>query len=208
MGPGETIEEESFRIIRSEMGSHHLDAAAERVVVRVIHATADFEFLQTLRFHPEAVSAGVRALRLGGSVVSDVHMVEVGISRPLLGRLHGKTHCAIADETVKRRAQTEGITRAQAAMRELSGEMNGAIVAIGNAPTALFEVLRLVRRREISPALVVGVPVGFVGAESSKEELIALDWPHIAARGRKGGSSVAVAIVNALLRMAVGDGAF
>lgn len=205
MTPGQTIEDQSFQIIRSEMGTHHFNALAETIVVRVIHATADFEFVQLLQLHPDAVTAGIAALRSGCAIITDVHMVEAGISQHLLQQVGGQTHCVIADEAVRLRAEQEGTTRAVAAMRQLAPQMNGAIIAIGNAPTALLEVLRMVREEGIRPALIVGVPVGFVSAVESKDELMTLDLPYITAQGRKGGSPVAAAIVNALLRAAVTD---
>lgn len=200
--PGQAIENESFRIIREEMGVHSFSKWEEPVVVRVIHATADFEFAQTLWFHPDAVRAGVEAFRAGCSIITDVRMVEVGISRRLLKPLGGKVLCAIADEAVRVRAKRENTTRAVAAMRELAPQMENAIIAIGNAPTALLEVMRLVREDGVRPAVIIGAPVGFVSAVESKDELSRLDLPHITALGRKGGSTVAVAIVNAMLRMA------
>jgi precorrin-8X/cobalt-precorrin-8 methylmutase len=200
---GQAIESESFRIIRAEMGQHVFSPEQEVLVVRVIHATADFDFAHILRFSPGAVEAGVEALRAGHPIVSDVRMIEVGVSGLLLKQVGGTIHCAIGDETVYARAEREGTTRAAAAMRELAPHIDGGIVAIGNAPTALLEVIRLIHEEGIHPALVVGVPVGFVSAVESKDELAGLDIPHITALGRKGGSTVAVAILNALLRLAV-----
>lgn len=207
MKPGQTIENESFRIIREEMGTHSFDARAEAVVVRVIHATADFDFARTLRFHPDAVTSGVAALRTGCLVITDVHMVEAGISQSLLNHFNGQKICQVADGGAAQRADREKTTRSVAAMRQLAPRMDGAVIAIGNAPTALLEVIRLVREEGIRPALIVGVPVGFVSAVESKDELMTLDQPYITAQGRKGGSPVAAATINALLRMAVSDAA-
>jgi precorrin-8X/cobalt-precorrin-8 methylmutase len=202
---GQAIESESFRIIREEMGPHTFSAGQEAVVVRVIHATADFDFAQILRFSPGAVEAGVEALRAGRPIVSDVRMIEVGVSAWLLDQVGGAVHCAIGSEAVYARAEREGTTRAVAAMRELAPQIDGGIVAIGNAPTALLEVIRLTREEGVRPALVVGVPVGFVSAVESKDALSGMDIPHITALGRKGGSTVAVAILNALLRLALAE---
>jgi precorrin-8X/cobalt-precorrin-8 methylmutase len=201
--PGQVIENESFRIIREEMGPHSFGDLEEPVVVRVIHATADFDFAQNLRFHPDAVRVGIGALRKGCSTITDVRMVEIGISKRLVGRVGGEVLCRIDDRAVHARADREFTTRAVAAMRELAPQMDGAVIAIGNAPTALLEVIRLVREDGIRPAVVIGVPVGFVSAVESKDELAALDTPYITALGRKGGSTVAVAVVNTLLRLAV-----
>jgi precorrin-8X/cobalt-precorrin-8 methylmutase len=203
VNPGQVIENESFRIIREEMGPHSFGDLEEPVVVRVIHATADFDFAQNLRFHPDAVRVGIGALRKGCSTITDVRMVEIGISKRLVGRVGGEVLCRIDDRAVHARADREFTTRAVAAMRELAPQMDGAVIAIGNAPTALLEVIRLVREDGIRPAVVIGVPVGFVSAVESKDELAALDTPYITALGRKGGSTVAVAVVNTLLRLAV-----
>lgn len=199
---GQQIETESFGIIREEMGPHHFNAGEEAVVVRVIHATADFDFAKIMHFHPEAITSGVEALRSGCTVVSDVRMVEVGISARLLKGFGGTTQCVIGDPAIRELAERENITRSTASMRQLASEIDGGIVAIGNAPTALLEVIRLIREEGIRPALVIGVPVGFVSAVESKDELITLAVPYITAIGRKGGSTVAVATVNALLRLA------
>jgi precorrin-8X/cobalt-precorrin-8 methylmutase len=202
------IEHNSFSIIRSEMGDHTFTEQELAVVVRVIHATADFEFGDILRFHPDvgpshAICAGIDALRGGCTVVTDVRMVQVGISERLLTPFGGGIVCDIGHPEVQALARERGLTRAAVAMRRNKQQMNSGIVAIGNAPTALLEVIRLVRAEGIRPALIVGVPVGFVNAVESKAELLKLRAvPCITTVGRKGGSPVAVAIVNALLRLA------
>lgn len=200
---GAAIESESFRIIRKEMGPHHFDEATLAIVVRVVHATADFDFVDTLRFHPKAVAAGMAALQQGGAILSDVRMVQVGIADRLLQQLGGETRCLINDPQVRARAAAEQTTRSVAAMRALAPAMAGSIVAIGNAPTALLEVIRLIEEDGVRPGLVVGVPVGFVSAVESKDALTKVDVPYITAIGRKGGSTVAAAIVNALMRLAL-----
>jgi precorrin-8X/cobalt-precorrin-8 methylmutase len=197
------IEQESFRIIRSELGAHTFSAAELAVAVRVIHASGDFEFRDILRIHPDAIRAGVDAFRRGCTVVTDVRMVEVGISAVLLAQLGGRTVCDIRGAAVREQAKALGLTRSTMAMRQNAAIIAGNVVAIGNAPTALLEVLRLIRDGDIRPALVVGVPVGFVNAAESKEELLAAGVPYVTALGRKGGSTIAVAIVNALLHLAV-----
>ncbi len=204
------IEQESFRTIRAEMGRHSFLEDELAVVTRVIHATADFDFARAMRFHPQALSQGVAALRRGCTVVADVHMVEAGITASLLDLLGGSIICDIRDLEVVEIANAQGVTRACAAMRRNAPHIHDGIVAIGNAPTALLEVIRLVREYHVRPALIVGVPVGFIKAAESKDQLLSLqasvphgDVPYITVLGRKGGSSVAAAIVNALLRMAV-----
>lgn len=199
---GQAIETESFRIIREEMGPHTFTPEQEAVVLRVIHATADFDFAQSLRFSPTAVDSGLAALHAGFDVVTDVRMVAVGISTRYLEPLGGHVRCAIDDPSVHEQAEQEGTTRSRAAMRQLAPHIEGGIVAVGNAPTALLEVIRLIKEEAVRPALVVGVPVGFVSAVESKAELAEMDVPFITALGRKGGSTVAVAVVNALLRLA------
>ena len=200
---GQAIESESFRIIREEMGAHTFGEAMLAVVVRVVHATADFDFVKTLRFHPQAIASSLKALQQGYDVLCDVRMVQAGISGRLLEQLGGQVHCVIDEPAVCARAATEMTTRSVAAMRALAPVMGGNIVAIGNAPTALLELLRLITEEGVRPALVVGMPVGFVSAVESKDALTAVDVPYITAIGRKGGSTVAAATINALLRLAL-----
>lgn len=207
------IERESFRIIREELGPHNFSDAELAVVVRVIHATGDFDFSRNIRFHPDAIASGLAALRRGAAIVTDVAMVQAGIGAERLARFGGRTVCNIRAPEVHAQAQAEGLTRSIAAIRRNAalidgGSAAGGIVAIGNAPTALLEVLRLTREEGVQPALVVGVPVGFVNAAESKAALTELadenpawDVPYITALGRKGGSPVAAAIINALLRL-------
>jgi len=194
---GRRIEDESFAIIEREAGPHALPPREWAVVRRVIHATADFDFLRTLALHAEAVEAGVAALRARAPVVADVRMIAAGL--PRLG-----VRVFIGDEDVGAAARERGTTRAAEAMRKAFrlGLLEGAVVAVGNAPTALAEVQRLVEEEGAGPALVVAAPVGFVGAAESKEAALRLPVPWIVARGRKGGTPVAVATVNALALLA------
>jgi precorrin-8X/cobalt-precorrin-8 methylmutase len=200
------IEAESFRLISQELGAHSFQPPEFAVVLRVIHATADIEYARNLRFHPGAVASGLNALRQGCTVVTDVRMVEAGISKRLLAGMGGKTRCVIDDPAVAQAAAESAETRSVMAMRHCRAEMNGAILAIGNAPTALLEAIRLCQAEGVRPALIVGVPVGYVNAAEAKAALLDLDVPHITALGRKGGAAVAVAAVNALLRLAQGTG--
>jgi precorrin-8X/cobalt-precorrin-8 methylmutase len=202
--PGK-IEASSFETIRSEIGKHPFDQDQLAVAVRVIHATADFEFKELLRFHPSAIDSGIAALRNAAPILADVHMVEAGISQAYLDRVGSVKVCDIRHPAVIKAASNAGQTRAVMAMRRNKDLLDGGIVAIGNAPTALFEVIRLVQEESVEPALIVGVPVGFVNTVESKDALTKLPVPHITCLGRKGGSPVAVAIINALLRMAVED---
>lgn len=200
---GRAIEEGSFAIVDREAGEHDFEAGAWSVVRRVIHATADFEFKSSMRFHPGAISAGVEALRSGCALVVDVRMIEVGLSQPRLAAYGCTTHCFISDEDVIATAKANNSTRAIESMRKAArlGLLDGAIVAVGNAPTALLECKRMIEAGEARPALIVGVPVGFVSAAESKAALLELDVPYIVALGRKGGSPIAVAIVHALLQL-------
>lgn len=200
MRPDE-IEGESFRIILNELGRHNFSRQELPIVQRVIHATADFEYAQLLAFSATAIEDGIRALRSGCLVLTDVQMTAVGISQPYLQRFSGSVRCAVADPETTALAKEAGITRSAAAIRRLANDLPGSIVTLGNAPTALFEVLRLAEAGH-RPALVVGVPVGFVNAAESKAALQESDLSYITVPGRKGGSTVAAAIVNALLRLA------
>jgi precorrin-8X/cobalt-precorrin-8 methylmutase len=200
---GRSIEEGSFAIVDREAGPHDFPPPEWQVVRRVIHATADFEYKTLLRFHPDAIRAGVDALRAGRPILVDVKMIAAGLSEERLA-VHGSViHSFISDEDVIAVALAKNTTRAIEAMRKAHrlGLLDGAIIAIGNAPTALLEVVRLVREERALPALVLGVPVGFVSAAESKEATLELPVPFIVARGRKGGSPIAVAILHALLAL-------
>lgn len=192
------IETNSFEIIKEELGPHSFTEEQFPVVQRVIHASADFELGRSLVFHPDAIQAGIRAIREGRKVVADVQMVQVGISKPRLAKFGGSVHVYISDADVMEEAKRLNTTRAIISMRKAIKEADGGIFAIGNAPTALLELIRLVKEGEAKPGLVIGVPVGFVSAAESKEELAKLDIPFITNIGRKGGSPVAVAALNAI----------
>lgn len=197
------IEAESFAVIDAELSPHFGFTPEQRAVVRrVIHATADFEFARTLRFHPKAFDAARAAFAAGAPVVADVRMVQAGINRTALARFGGEVLCHIGDPDVPEEARAAGTTRAAVAMRRARQLGDGLVLAIGNAPTALLETLRLVVEDGWRPALVIGVPVGFVSAVESKAALHATGAagvPYITALGRKGGTPVAIATVNALL---------
>jgi precorrin-8X/cobalt-precorrin-8 methylmutase len=198
---GRSIEDDSFAIVDREAGAHELSAEQWAVVRRVIHATADFEFKSLMCFSPDAIGAGISALRGGCPLLVDVKMIAAGLNEERLAAYGCKIQGFISDDDVIASAKAERSTRAIEAMRKAHrlGVLDGAVVAIGNAPTALLELARLVREHGSRPALVIGVPVGFVSAAESKEVACELPVPFIVARGRKGGSPIAVAIVHALL---------
>ncbi len=198
MGP-EEIERASMAIIGREMGDWAGPAENLPVLKRVIHTTADFDFVRNLLFSPNAVWLGREALRRGVTVVTDTAMAAAGIGKPAAARWGVSVVCRMADPDVRDEALRRGVTRAVVSMERAAAETPDAIFAIGNAPTALIRLCELVREGAARPSLVVGVPVGFVNVVESKEMLVATDVPYIAAMGRKGGSPVASAVVNALL---------
>lgn len=202
------IERTSMSIIESELEFRNITLPPETraVVKRVIHTTADFEYAENLRFTPQAVALGVQALQRGVPIVTDTNMAKAGISKPSLAKLDTQVYCFTADSAVAEQARQNGTTRAVAAMRHAAEILPGALLAVGNAPTALLEIANLIEQG-LRPALVVGVPVGFVNVVESKERLMRVcqsaGVPAIAAMGRKGGSNVAAAICNALLYTAL-----
>ncbi|WP_417347238.1 precorrin-8X methylmutase [Ferrimonas sp.] len=202
---GRQIESDSFAIIDQEvaqMGGHPFTPGQWNVVRRAIHTTGDFEFKELFQFSQDAVEAGVRALRRGCNIISDVTMITAGVS-PVRSERFGVTcQCFISHPQVIDRAKQQGITRAIESMRFArdQGLLDGAIVGVGNAPTALFEVLRMVEAGEAKPALIIGIPVGFVRADESKDALVAQNGvPYIASVGRKGGSPLVVSTLHALM---------
>ena len=204
----EEIEAESFRIIDAEVGPHAWSPAEWPVVRRVIHTSADFDYSRTMVFSADALARGIEALRQGHGIVTDTTMALAGIAKSRLDSFGIAATCLVADPVVAKVAAKLGVTRSIIAMRTAAAVPTNGIFVIGNAPTALFELLRLVREEGLRPALVVGLPVGFVGAAESKEELVreaaAYGIPFITNQGRKGGSNVAAAVINALLIQAGG----
>ena len=193
------IEKRSFAIITEELGGRTFPESVAEVVKRVIHTSADFDYADNLCFSPDAVEQAKAALEAGATIVTDTNMALAGISKPTLAKLGGKAVCLMADEDVAREAKARGVTRATVSM-EHAAKLDGPLIfAIGNAPTALIRLHELIGEGAVSPALVIGVPVGFVNVVESKELFLGGDTPYIIARGRKGGSNVAAAIVNALL---------
>jgi precorrin-8X/cobalt-precorrin-8 methylmutase len=194
----EQIESESFRIIDSEIGPHQFDDAQWPIVRRVIHTTADFELAEQLHFSWGAIDKALTALHGGAKILCDTNMVLSGVNKTRLAKLGGSIACHVADPQIAVEAKQAGLTRSTFALRK--GVAEGCtIFLIGNAPTALFELLRLAEAGEVQPDLIVGVPVGFVGAAESKDALLATDLPYISIEGRKGGSAIAAAILNALM---------
>ena len=200
------IERESMAIIERGLCARGIVLPAETsaVVKRVIHTTADFDYAETLRFSPDAVHRAIAALR-GGTIVTDSNMALAGISKPALRKLGCAAHCYMAEPFVAEAARERGLTRAVVSMDHAAALFPGAVYAVGNAPTALLRLAEHIERG-LRPALVIGVPVGFVNVVESKERALAVceafGVPAILAMGRKGGSTVAAAICNALLYQA------
>ena len=193
------IERRSFEIITELLDGRTLEPENEMVVKRVIHTTADFEYADNLCFSPGAVERGVAALRSGCDIVTDTQMARAVINKTVLSRLGGQVRCFMSDPDVAEEARERGITRAAVSMERAAELDRPCIFAIGNAPTALFTLDSLTREGKIRPALVIGVPVGFVNGVESKERIMTAGAPSIVARGRKGGSNVAAAVCNAML---------
>ena len=194
------IENRSMELIAPHLEGLDLDERATKLYSRLIHASGDVGYAPITRVHPEAIDRAIEALKAGAHIYTAVEMVRTGINKKKLASFGGEVHCLVADPDVAVRAKELGITRAMVAMRQFGKALNGSIVAIGNAPTALFEVLRLVREEGIRPACIVGIPVGFVGAAESKAALAAHGIvPYITVEGTKGGSPIAAAAINALM---------
>ncbi|SDG71962.1 precorrin-8X methylmutase [Selenomonas sp. WCT3] len=200
------IETRSMEIIAPYLDRLNLDEKAVKVYSRIIHAAGDVEYAPIIRIGEGAIEKAMAALRSGSDIYTDVEMVRTGINKRKLASFGGEVHCLIADAEVAEQAKAEGITRSMAAMRRFGKKLDGSIVAIGNAPTALFEVLRLVREEGVRPACIVGIPVGFVGAADSKKELAENGMvPYITVEGTKGGSPIAAAAINAMMYLINND---
>ena len=197
------IEKRSFAIITELLGDRRLDPENELVIKRVIHTTADFDYVDNLAFSDHAVQKAIAALRAGCDIVTDTQMAKAGINKTILASLGGEVHCFMSDADVAAEAKERGVTRAFVSMERAAALPKPCIFAIGNAPTALFSLEALMEAGKLHPALIIGVPVGFVNVVESKERLFAVcekhDVPAIVAMGRKGGSNVAAAICNALI---------
>lgn len=198
--PGE-IEKRSFEMIEQELKGRILDSDKAQIIKRVIHTSADFEYADAMVFSENAVEQALSALKRGAYIVTDTEMGKAGINKKVLAKFGGKVLCYMADEEVARIAKENGTTRASASIDKAALLDKEVIFAIGNAPTALVRLYELIAEKKIKPALIIGVPVGFVNVVQSKELIIKSEVPYIVARGRKGGSNVAAAICNALLYM-------
>lgn len=198
--PG-TIEQESFAIIRKELAERGitLDPKTEDIVMRCIHTSADFDYADILAVSEGADDAAIKALQNGAHIVTDTKMAMSGINKHMLEQYGGEVHCFISDEDVIKEASERGTTRAVVSMEHASKLEQQLIFAIGNAPTALMRLCELIDEGKVRPALVIGVPVGFVNVVRSKEMLMERDVPYIVSRGNKGGSNIAACICNALL---------
>ena len=194
------IEKRSFEIITELLGERRLDPENELVIKRAIHTSADFDYADNLTFSDHAVQRGIEALRAGCDIVTDTQMAKAGINKTILASLGGEVHCFMADPEVAEEARERGVTRAAVSMEKAARLEKPCIFAVGNAPTALLSLQTLMDAGRVSPALIVGVPVGFVNVVESKELIIErASAPFIVARGRKGGSNIAAAICNAML---------
>lgn len=195
------IERRSFEIITQELGDRKLDPEKELIIKRCIHTSADFDYADTLCFSEDVVKKALDALRQGACIVTDTQMGRSGINKRALARYGGEVYCFISDEDVAETAKKNGTSRATASMDKAASLQKPLIFAIGNAPTALVRLYELIEEGKINPALIIGVPVGFVNVVQSKELIMKTDAPYIVAKGRKGGSNIAACICNALLYM-------
>jgi precorrin-8X/cobalt-precorrin-8 methylmutase len=200
---GQSIEDESMQIIENEIGSHPYNEQEWPIVRRIIHSTADFDFARDNKiiFHKDAIKNGLKALKNGSSIVVDVNGIIGLLNKQNPKDFGNNVICNISEPTIMEAAKEAGKTRAQMSMRIAKEDIHGGIVVIGNAPTALLEVMEMIREGITKPALVIGIPVGFVSAVESKVELAKMDIPFITNEGRKGGSPCASAIVNALYKL-------
>lgn len=195
------IEKRSFEIITEELNGRTFPEDQELVVKRCIHTSADFDYADNLCFSEHAVAKGIEAIREGACIVTDTQMARSGINKKVLACHGGEALCFMSDEDVAARAKETGSTRAAACMEKAAELDKKLIIAVGNAPTALVRLYELIGEGKIKPALIIGVPVGFVNVVQSKELIMQTNIPYIVARGRKGGSNIAACICNALLYM-------
>ena len=194
------IENKSMEIIAPHLKGLNLNEEETKVYSRMIHAAGDVEYAPIIRLHPEAIAAGKEAIKGGCNIYTDVEMVRTGINKRKLATFGGEVFCRVADPEIAREAKEKGITRSMAAMQSFGKDLEGSIIAIGNAPTALFEVLRMVEEEKLHPALIVGIPVGFVGAADSKAALARNTLvPYVTVEGTKGGSPIAASVINAIM---------
>lgn len=198
------IERQSFAIIESELTTD-IPAVYKPIVKRVIHTTADFSYETSMVFSENVVGNALAAIRSGTDIVTDTNMAKSGINHRMAEQFGCSLNCYMADESVAHEAAARQVTRATVSVEKAVKDNPGCIMVVGNAPTALLRIRQLYDEGKFTPALVIGVPVGFVNVVEAKEEIIESGIPYIVARGRKGGSNVAAAIVNALFYMAADD---
>ncbi len=192
------IEDLSFEMIADEAGDHGFNEMEWPIVRRMIHTSADFEYIRSIRFNKDAVNKGIEAIRAGCRIVTDTNMARVGTRKKEIESFGGSVSCLIGDPAVARQAKKNGTTRALAAVDMACKTLGSGIYVVGNAPTALLRLIDLIKEGKAAPALVLGFPVGFVNAAESKDALMELDIPYITNKGRKGGSNIAASVVNAL----------
>ena len=195
------IEKRSFEIITEMLLGRVIKEEHEPIIKRVIHTTADFDYIDTLKISENAVDTAIQAIKAGCNIVTDTKMAATGINKKVIERFGGEIISYMQDEDVAFKAKERGVTRASICMEKAIGNEKNKIFAIGNAPTALIRLYELIKDGKISPSLIIGVPVGFVNVVESKELIKELEIPYIISEGRKGGSNIAAAIVNAILYM-------
>ena len=195
------IEKRSFEIIRKELGEMGIVLPPDQDMItrRAIHTSADFEYAKTLTYSENAVAVAKELIKNGADIVTDTNMAYTGINKGVLAAFGGEAHCFMADPEVAAEAKERGVTRATVSMEKAAAIEKPVIFAIGNAPTALISIYEMMEKTDWRPAFVIGVPVGFVNVVEAKELILETDIPYIINRGRKGGSNIAAAIVNALL---------
>ncbi len=200
---GQSIEDASMQMIEDEIGTHQYNEKEWPIVRRVIHSTADFDFAgkNKIIFHKDAIESAMNALRNGCSIIVDVNGVIGGLNKQNPKDFGNNIVCNISNPEIMELAKKEGKTRSQVSMRAAISDIDGGVVAIGNAPTALMEIIQMVKEGIVKPALIIGIPVGFINAAESKEELSKLEAPFITNIGRKGGSSSASAIINVIFKL-------
>lgn len=192
------IERRSFEIIESEL-KREIDEKVKKVVMRVIHTTADFDYVENLYFSENVIDIIKDAIKNGADIVTDTQMARSGINKNRLSEFGGEVHCFMSDSDVAESAKKNGTTRASASMEKAAKLKKKCIIAVGNAPTALIKLYELIKSGKINPVAIIGVPVGFVNVVYAKELIMTADVPYIVAKGRKGGSNVAAAICNAII---------
>jgi precorrin-8X/cobalt-precorrin-8 methylmutase len=196
------IEQLSFKIIDKEAGQHSFDSKTWAIVRRMIHTSADFDYIKSVCLHPSAIEAGIHALSKGKNIITDTEMLRAGIRKKSVQTFGGETICLISDPKVSEVSKKNSTTRSLTAVDFALEHMQDGIYAIGNAPTALMRLIELCRNNIAKPALIIGLPVGFVNASESKAMLTELNIPYITNKGRKGGSNIAASVVNALIILA------